>query len=94
MTQHQLIEWLRENSSGVYRPAAEAADLIERMRSWIEETGKQHDICNFYILEEVCDGCACSRQINRRSDRYPSNPSTPCPGSPETTPGGRSAAAE
>lgn len=31
MTTPELTKWLRENSSGVYRPAAEAADLIERM---------------------------------------------------------------
>jgi hypothetical protein len=31
MTTPELKKWLRENSSGVYRPAAEAADLIEDM---------------------------------------------------------------
>jgi hypothetical protein len=33
MTTPKLIQWLRDNSSGVYRPAAEAADLIERLQS-------------------------------------------------------------
>ena len=32
MKTHELTKWLRENSSGVYRPAAEAADLIERLQ--------------------------------------------------------------
>jgi hypothetical protein len=32
MTTPELTKWLRENSSGVYRPAAEAADLIERLQ--------------------------------------------------------------
>jgi hypothetical protein len=31
MTTPELTKWLRENSSGVYRPAAEAADLIETL---------------------------------------------------------------
>ncbi|MCE5310482.1 MAG: hypothetical protein LLG20_22825 [Acidobacteriales bacterium] len=29
MTTTELTKWLRENSSGAYRPAAEAADLID-----------------------------------------------------------------
>ena len=33
MTTTELTKWLRENSSGVYRPAAEAADLIEKLQS-------------------------------------------------------------
>lgn len=32
MTTPELTKWLRENSSGVYRPAAEAADLIEDLQ--------------------------------------------------------------
>ena len=31
MTIHELIEWLRDNSSGIYSPSAEAADLIEQL---------------------------------------------------------------
>ena len=31
MTTPELKKWLRENSAGVYRPAAAAADLIEDM---------------------------------------------------------------
>lgn len=31
MTNRKLIEWLRQNSSGIYRPSAEAADLIEQL---------------------------------------------------------------
>ncbi len=31
MTDQELIEWLRANSSGVYRPAAEAADRLEAL---------------------------------------------------------------
>jgi hypothetical protein len=31
MTDQELIEWLRSNSSGVYRPAAEAADRLEAL---------------------------------------------------------------
>ena len=31
MTTPELIQWLRDNSSGVYRPARDAADLLARM---------------------------------------------------------------
>lgn len=31
MTTPELIQWLRENSSGVYRPANDAADLLVRL---------------------------------------------------------------
>ncbi len=31
MTTPELTKWLRENSSGVYRPSTEAADLIETL---------------------------------------------------------------
>jgi len=31
MTTKELIFWLRENSSGIYRPAKEAADRMETM---------------------------------------------------------------
>ena len=33
MTNEELKKWLRDNSSGVYRPASDAADLIERLES-------------------------------------------------------------
>ena len=31
MTNPELTKWLRDNSSGVYRPSREAADLIDRL---------------------------------------------------------------
>lgn len=31
MTNQQLKNWLRENSSGIYRPSSEAADVIEQL---------------------------------------------------------------
>jgi hypothetical protein len=33
----ELCMWLRANSSGIYRPAAEAADEIERLRGIVPE---------------------------------------------------------
>lgn len=32
-----LCEWLRDNSSGIYRPCNAAADLIERMQKELHE---------------------------------------------------------
>lgn len=31
MTSPELCQWLRDNSAGIYRPAAEAADRIEEL---------------------------------------------------------------
>ena len=31
MNDTQLCEWLRDNSSGIYRPSAQAADRIEEL---------------------------------------------------------------
>ena len=41
MTTQELCAWLREHSSGVYRPAADAADLIERLLSAPASTGRE-----------------------------------------------------
>jgi len=35
MEHEQICQWLRDNSSGVYRPAAEAADIIEKLEFWL-----------------------------------------------------------
>ena len=53
----ELKKWLRENSSGIYRPAAEAADRLERMEAAL----KQLSECNLH------DGnCASFDVANRR----------------------------
>jgi hypothetical protein len=61
MTTPELTKWLRENSSGVYRPAAEAADLIDRLVSELEtntqeidsygEPGSDFRICSYCQAE-------------------------------------------
>ena len=33
MSDDDLLKWLRDNSSGNYRPSREAADLIERLKA-------------------------------------------------------------
>jgi len=38
MDNKQLCQWLRDNSSGVYRPAAYAAEVIENLMHEIERT--------------------------------------------------------
>ncbi len=41
LEQKELCEWLRNNSSGIYRPAAEAADEIERLQKAWDSSFKQ-----------------------------------------------------
>jgi hypothetical protein len=38
----ELVKWLRANSSGIYRPAARAADLLERLAE-SEPTTSEND---------------------------------------------------
>ncbi len=54
---NELIQWLRDNSSGVYRPAAEAADRLERMSAALEL------LKNVNLSE---DNCADFKVANRR----------------------------
>lgn len=42
MTRIELCVWLRSNSSGIYRPAAEAADEIELLASELNRVKNQH----------------------------------------------------
>jgi hypothetical protein len=37
MNDKDLCQWLRDNSSGVYRPSAEAADRIEQLKAEVVE---------------------------------------------------------
>jgi Mg2+ and Co2+ transporter CorA len=39
----ELTQWLRDNSSGFYRPAAEAADVIEQLKRERDEAREQRD---------------------------------------------------
>tara|TARA_R110002096_G_scaffold315227_7_gene509483 strand:+ start:1710 stop:1904 length:195 start_codon:yes stop_codon:yes gene_type:complete len=41
MNSAELCKWLRDNSSGVYRPSALAADRIESLEEALEYTMKQ-----------------------------------------------------
>lgn len=40
MTTSELCRWLRDNSSGVYRPALEAADRLEQMERALTDLSK------------------------------------------------------
>lgn len=67
MSNEELTQWLRDNSSGIYRPAAEAADLIEQLA----ESKRRDDIltaamCEIYAtvqgrstqsIERIVKGC-------------------------------------
>jgi hypothetical protein len=39
----ELCRWLRDNSSGIYRPAACAADLIEKLQREKEELRRENE---------------------------------------------------
>jgi len=61
MNDKDLCKWLRDNSSGIYRPSAEAADRIERLIGWIKQDSAINDTCTNAILNTVCDGCRCRK---------------------------------
>jgi hypothetical protein len=43
MTNTELKKWLRDNSSGVYRPAREAADLIDQLERKLDTANDELD---------------------------------------------------
>lgn len=61
LNDRDLCKWLRDNSSGAYRPSARAADRIESLTEWIKEHGKQSNTCTKNILGEICDNCQCRK---------------------------------
>ena len=67
MTTPELIAWLRENSSGIYRPAAEAADLIERLATISKEHDARAKMANFARC--ACDHCKALRPANVMRER-------------------------
>ena len=48
MSTKELIRWLKDNSSGVYRPAREAAERLERMERALLIFSK------YNLTEEYC----------------------------------------
>ena len=53
----ELAQWLRDNSSGVYRPAREAADRLERMERVLRQ---------FSEVNLTNDNCASFEVANKR----------------------------
>jgi len=70
MTLNELCAWLRANSSGVYRPAADAASQIEMLAEALTDIMagmKDHDIAaetGFY--EKDCARIAFAREQARQ----------------------------
>jgi hypothetical protein len=50
MKDAELCQWLRDNSSGVYRPAAEAANRIERLNKWISVEDRLPEVTDEYLI--------------------------------------------
>ncbi len=67
MNTPQLTQWLRDNSAGVYRPAAEAADLIEAQRRLLESAQRELDILYAFAINHGISeaGDPLHRQIKR-----------------------------
>ena len=61
MTDKDLCDWLRNNSSGVYRPSAEAANRIENLLEWIEKEAPINDTCTKNITGLICKRCVCGK---------------------------------
>jgi hypothetical protein len=69
MTNSELIDWLKENSSGVYRPAREAADRMQRMDKALR------DMLHCEFTE---DNCADLSIASRRVRSAARKALTPC----------------
>lgn len=53
MTDNELIAWLKENSSGIYRPAYAAAERIEELLEDVERNQKTIDSLERDIHEVI-----------------------------------------
>lgn len=53
MDQANLCNWLRENSAGVYRPAAEAASEIERLQALVDKYASERKVWRCRVGNEV-----------------------------------------
>jgi hypothetical protein len=60
MTSKELKRWLRDNSSGVYRPARDAADLIDQLERELNEA---------YALLSKCVNDSLSTKDMQRMER-------------------------
>ena len=47
----EICQWLRDNSSGIYRPAAEAAQELERMEQKIDSLIQERDLVRAQALK-------------------------------------------
>lgn len=87
MNTPKLTQWLRDNSSGVYRPAREAADLIERQqviicrliealpqkRDWLDPELEQaaKEIVEHMKIPSPTEHSVTMMEHNVSSDEYP-----------------------
>ncbi|WP_434150066.1 hypothetical protein ACR2R6_00875 [Methylocaldum gracile subsp. desertum] len=51
----------KEREKGVRTRMTKARDEIVFLRSWIKEEEVRSNTCTYYVLGEVCENCACSR---------------------------------
>ncbi len=61
MSDEKLCKWLRDNSSGVYRPSAEAARRIIKLRSALENLAEIAAQCDSW---ESFPQCAIDEAYN------------------------------
>lgn len=66
MDSKELCAWLRENSSGIYRPANEAATLIEILEAKNEKLKEFIKELKWYIKEKCTNNCEDCDFLNYR----------------------------
>ena len=64
-TDEELCNWLRNNSSGCYRPCDMAAHRIEELLAFIAILDYKYDVldmddvCSRPFTQRRCEGCKC-----------------------------------
>jgi hypothetical protein len=74
MTNTELKQWLRDNSSGVYRPAREAANLIGQLERELNAAEKNLADAQANIAEEIKQGEIYLREIAELKERMAAMP--------------------
>lgn len=89
MTNAELCAWLREHSSGVYRPSAEAAERIEELSATVDRLLAHCPDMECYTCSEIIcphgeplhfhhDGCpACAQEEAGAAPAHPGEEGDP-----------------
>jgi LPS sulfotransferase NodH len=65
------LGWLVRNepewAANQIRHRDKLEDENTRLRKWIQSEGVRTDTCTYPVLGKICEGCRCSRRVDKQS---------------------------